>query len=112
MAKWGHIVLNGKSGEKYRFQIWPLETKFKPIGAVFFLTERTIKNKNYDRASHSGVYIGQTENLSDPFSTHPQLDCFKKHRANCICIFPVADEEKRVAVEQDLISEYRTSCND
>ena len=29
-----NINFRGKSGERYCFQAWPLDTRFKPMGAV------------------------------------------------------------------------------
>lgn len=111
MAKYGNITFSGKSGEKYCFQAWSLETRFKALPGVFFVTKRMFKNKNYDRACHEAVYIGQTGNLADPFGTQSQLDCFVKHGANCVCVFATDTEERRLAVEQDLLAVHSTSCN-
>lgn len=110
-VKYGDITFSGKSGEKYRFHAWPLETRFKPLAAVYFVTKRAFENSTYRRASHDNIYIGQTANLADPFATQSQFDCFRKHGANCICVYPVEGEEQRIAVEQDLISAHSTHCN-
>lgn len=112
MAKYGNITFSGKSGEKYCFHAWPLETRFKSLGGVFFVTKRVYKNKTYDRACHEPVYIGETSNLADPFGTQSQLDCFKKHGGNCVCVYVAANEERRRSVEQDLIAGHSTSCNE
>lgn len=111
MAKYAGITFSGKSGEKYYFQPWPLETRFKSVAAVYFVTKRSFENNTYRRACHDGIYIGQTENLADPFSTQLHFDCFRKHGANCVCVYLVADEERRIAVEQDLIAGHSTHCN-
>ena len=74
MAKYGDIMFSGKSGEKYCFHAWPLETRFKSLGGVYFVTKRVFKNKNYDRASHEGIYIGQTtpgRSVWNPVTTRP-----------------------------------------
>ena len=113
MATYGGITFVGKSGEKYYFHAWPLETRFRAVGAVYFVTKRVFNNKTYGRrAGHEGIYIGQTGNLTDPFATHSQLGCFKKHGANCVCVYLDANEERRLAVAQDLIAAHTTSCND
>jgi hypothetical protein len=113
MAKYVGVTFCGKSGEKYFFRAWPLETRFNSVGAVYFVTKRVYSNQTYGRrASHEGVFIGQTDNLADPLSTQTQLDCFKKHGANCICVCLVPNELQRVAIEQDLIAGISTSCND
>lgn len=109
--KYPDITFSGKSGEKYRFQVWSLETRFRPLAAVYFVTKRARDNSTYSRASHESIYIGQTANLADPFATQMQFDCFRKHGANCICIYLLEDEQQRVAVENDLLGLHSTHCN-
>jgi hypothetical protein len=105
------VTFTGKSGEKYHFHAWSLDSRFKPLAAVYFVTKRARDNTTYSRASHDGIYIGQTANLADPFGTEAQFECFRKHGANCICIHLLEIEERRIAVEQDLITQHRTHCN-
>ena len=105
------VTFSGKSGEKYRFQVWSLETRFKPLAAVYFVTKRSQDSSTYKRASHDSIFIGQTANLADPFGTQGQLDCFKKHGANCVCIYVHENEERRIAIEEDLIALHSTHCN-
>ena len=107
----GSVTFGGKSGEKYHFQVWPLDTRFKSASAVYFVTRRTYENSTYRRACHDGIFIGQTENLADSIAAHPQLEHFRKHGANCICVYLLADEERRIAVEQDLLAVHKTHCN-
>jgi hypothetical protein len=112
MANYGGITFTGKSGEKYFFRAWPLETHFKSVAAVYFVTKRGFSNKTYRIAGHEGIYIGQTTNLTDPFATQAHLDCFGKHGANCVCVLVIENEERRRAVEQDMLSAHSTSCNE
>jgi len=107
----GSVTFGGKSGEKYHFQVWPLDTRFKSVSAVYFVTKCTYENNTYRRACHDGIYIGQTENLSDSIAAHPQLERFRKYGANCICVYLLAVEERRIAVEQDLLAAHNTHCN-
>jgi len=109
--KYPDITFSGKSGEKYRFQAWSLETRFKPMAAVYLVTKRAFDSATYNRACHDSIYIGQTANLADPFATGSLFDCFTKHGANCICIYLLEDEEQRIAVEQDLVALHSTHCN-
>ena len=107
----GSVIFSGKSGEEYRFQVWPLETRFKAVAAVYFVTRRAHENNTYRRACHDGIYIGQTENLADSLAAQAQLDRFGKYGANCVCVYLLADEERRIAVEQDLLAAHSTHCN-
>ena len=112
MATYGGITFNGKSGEKYYFKAWPLQTRFNPLGAVYFVTKRVFNDKTYRRASHESIFIGQTSDLTAPLATPVQLTCFEKHGANCICVYVDANEERRLAVAQDLLAAHNTTCND
>jgi hypothetical protein len=107
----GSISFTGKSGERYRFESWSLETRFMPLAAVYFVTKRTTERSTFNRAHHDSIYIGQTANLADPFATHSRFDCFAKHGANCICVHLLESEEQRIAVENDLLELHSTDCN-
>jgi hypothetical protein len=109
--RYGSITFTGKSGEKYRFDAWSIETRFKALGAVYFVTKRTQENATYNRAAHDNIYIGQTANLADPFETHSRFACFTKYGANCVCIHVLEDEERRIGVENDLLELHSTHCN-
>jgi hypothetical protein len=109
--KHGVISFTGKSGERYRFDSWSLETRFKALAAVYFVTKRTNERSSSNRAQHDSIYIGQTANLADPFATHSRFDCFAKHGANCVCIHLLENEAQRIAVENDLLELHSTHCN-
>ena len=109
--KHGVISFTGKSGERYRFESWSLETRFKALAAVYFVTKRTNERSTFNRAQHDSVYIGQTANLADPFATHSRFACFAKHGANCVCIHLLESEEQRIAVETDLLELHSPHCN-
>ena len=104
MPKYGDLILNGKSGENYCFQTWSFHTRFRSVGAVFFVTKRLFNSKNFRRASHEVIYIGQTSSMSEPLATPSQLDAFEKHGANCVCVYPTTDEARRINIVEDLIT--------
>lgn len=112
MVTFGGITFNGKSGQKYYFKAWPIQTRFNPLGAVYFVTKRVFSDKTYHRASHESIFIGQTTDLTAALGTSAQLACFDKHGANCICIYLNASEERRLAIANDLMAAHRTTCND
>jgi hypothetical protein len=107
----GSVTFVGKSGERYHFQAWSLQAGFKSIAAVYFVTKRAYDNGTYHRASHDGIYIGQTTDLSGALAAEGQLDRFRKYGANCVCVHVLADEERRIAVERDLLDAHHTHCN-
>ena len=112
IATYRRIVFTGKSGQKYYFHAWPLATRFKSLGAVFFVTKRSLDNKTYVRsARHEYIFIGKTDNLNAPLASQDALERFARHGANCICVHLVANEAQRLAAEQDLIAGNNTHCN-
>jgi hypothetical protein len=107
----GNVTFVGKSGERYHFQAWDLEAKFKSIAAVYFVTRRAYDNSTYRRACHDGIFIGQTGDLSSALADEGQIQRFRKYGANCVCVHVVADEARRIAVERDLLDVHHTHCN-
>jgi len=104
VKKYGDIMLSGKSGHKYCFQAWPFGTRFRPLGAVFFVTKRLFNNKNYRRACHEVLYIGETSSMAEPLASLFQLDAFEKRGANCVCVYPTTDEAQRRTMLEDLVA--------
>lgn len=104
MANYGDLMLGGKSGYQYHFRTCPFDTRFRPVGAVYFVTKRIFRNGTFRRASHEVIYIGQTDNLLDTFENLPQREAIETHGANCVCVCPVLDEAQRVAMVDDLLA--------
>ena len=107
----GNVTFVGKSGERYHFQAWSLDAKFKSIAAVYFVTKRAYDNSTYRRACHDGIFIGQTGDLSGALTDAGQLERFRKYGANCVCVYALADDARRIAVERDLLDVNHTHCN-
>jgi len=110
MASLGKAVLKGASGKAYRFKIYALGTRFRKLSGVYLITTRVNDANGAHR--HVPLYVGQTEDLSQPFAQHHKADVFARHGANCICLLSDKSEESRSAKEQDLIAAYHPVCND
>lgn len=110
-ASQGKVNFTGKSGRPHAFWAWPLDTRFKPVAAVYLVTKRAYRNSTYRMASHDVIFIGQTENLSETFAATVSLERYLQHGANCICVFLLADAEQRRAIELDLLASHSTYCN-
>ena len=108
----GAITFTGKSGLQYPFHIWSLDTQFKPIGGVYFITQRKADTAKQLRPSHNPIFIGQTQDLAQSFNAQPLPERFMKFGANCLCVHLDEDPERRAGIEKDLLSVYRTDCND
>jgi len=109
--KQGNITFVGKSGERYPFEVWPLETRFRPLAAVYFVTKRAYGSDTYRRASHDAIYIGRTEDLAGSLADPAALARYAKFGANCVCTLVIEGLERGLAVEQDLLAQYSTHCN-
>jgi len=109
MSKIGTIALSGVSGSKYSFNVYPYNTSFKAIGAVYYVSRRTENSEG--KGSHSKLYVGQTDNLSNRFSNHHKENCFMEHNANCISIYTEENKATRLAIESDLIDSISPPCN-
>jgi hypothetical protein len=94
----------GKSGERYAFQAWPLGTRFKAIGAVFIFTKRTFEDRTFtSKASHQVLRIGQTASLTASLVSAAEAHKIGAQGANCICVYSEPIEARRTAVERDLL---------
>lgn len=100
-------MFSGKSGEKYCFQVWSFGTRFRDVGAVFFVTRRLYKNATYHRASHEVIHIGETASMALPLGTGTELQAFEKLGANCVCVFRAENEAWRRRVVDDLLAGHR-----
>jgi hypothetical protein len=98
------IVFQGKSGERYRFQAWPMDTKFKATGGIYIVTRRECLDRTFpNMATHRCLAIGQIANLAAAVFTKAESSKLTAEGANCICVYPVADEARRIEIERDLI---------
>jgi hypothetical protein len=98
------IIFNGKSGERYRFQVWPIATKFKALAAVYIVTKRTFDDPTFaTKASHHALAIGETANLGAAFFTKPELEALIAQGADYICVCAVADASERAKVAKDVV---------
>lgn len=110
MAKLATITFTGASGQEYEFDVYPFDTDFTNIGAVYFVTKRTLKAEG--GGTHTYIYIGQTDDLSTRFDNHHKAECFEREEANCVCIHQEDNEQSRLEIESDLLGNYDPPCND
>ena len=110
MTKLADLTVEGQSGNKYEFEVYPRQTAFNHVGAVYLLTKRTKKSNG--TGTHEFLYVGETGNLSTRFDNHHKQDCFDERGANCICVHQDGDEKSRRAKESDLLEGRNWPCND
>jgi len=105
MPKETTITLKGASGQSYDFDVYPWNTSFKAIGAVYTVLKRNAPN-------FSILYIGQTGDLSERFDNHHQRSCFDRNGKTHIGIHLESSESRRFDIETDLVRNYSPTCND
>ncbi len=110
MAGLGPVTFEGVYGEQYLFQIYTLDTTFKPLGAVYAILDRH-PNPQGGGYLATPIYFGQTGDLSARFEDHHRQLCFARNGANCIGIHLDGDETSRRAKETDLIRRWKPTCN-
>jgi hypothetical protein len=110
MAALGRMHFTGKSGREYRFKVYPLGTRFRKLSGVYIIGNRSHGNNGGRRLVP--LYVGQTEDFSQPFGQHHKAQQFTEHGANCICLQSDAIEDSRLAKQQDLIAALCPACND
>ena len=98
----GSVVFSGRSGEDYRFEVWPMETRFKPAAAVYFVTKREVQGGTFNRAAHEHMYLGHTPDISGPLGSAAQIAWFNASGANCVCVYAAESERRRAAIKKDL----------
>lgn len=111
MAKFGTITIKGASGSSYEFTAYPSDTLFKAVAAVYVVSKRTRKKDG--GGSHEFLYVGETGDLSTRFNDHHKQGCFDRRAANCVCVFPRSDEDGRLKIENDILTNGSVwPCND
>jgi hypothetical protein len=110
MASLGKRVFTGKSGTAYRFKVFPLSARFRKISGVYVIGNRLRGDDGSRRLVP--LYVGHTEDFSQPFAQHHKAKDFKEQGANCICVQSDAVEESRATKERDLVASLCPVCND
>lgn len=105
MSKVDTITLFGASGRSYNFDVYPWNTSFKALGAVYTVLKKSGLN-------YTILYIGQTGDLSSRFDSHHKQTCFDRNGKTHIGIHLDSSENSRLAKERDLLGNYTPVCND
>lgn len=69
------LQIYGKSNKKYIFDIFSLDTQFKPVGGIYIFTQRIASQTIPE---HKLIYCGKTNDLSKRFDNHHKEDCIKR----------------------------------
>jgi hypothetical protein len=100
MPKLGELTIPGKSGEKYKFDAYPLQTVWTPISAVYIVTRRDLLPDG--SVEHVCIHMGESQNLQE--MPPSPVTSIKGHRANCLCILKESDVERRRQIIEDILN--------
>lgn len=96
----------GKSGQKYRYRIYPVRTDFKTVPGNYIFAKR--KANGY----WVPVYIGETGDLSERFDNHHAALCINLNGATHIHAHKSStNRQVRLNEETDLRQNYSPHCN-
>lgn len=111
MTKLGTLKLTGDSGQTYAFDVYQSNANFNDgIACVYYVSKRTEKQDG--GGGHKAIYVGETEDLADRFSSHHKQTCFNNHDYNAISIHKVSSKDRRTEIEADLVEAINPPCND
>ena len=110
MASLGKATFKSKSGNQYRFKVFPLGTRFRKISGIYMIAYRAHGIHGGHR--HKILYVGHTEDFSQPFKKHRKAQTLEQLGANCICVQSDESEASRLEKERDLVATFSPACND
>ena len=100
------IYWKDKSGTRHKFWIYPRGTRFnEPCPGIYIYARETSPHKWIP------IYIGQTENVNVRLTNHEQQECVDQNGATHIHVSIITNEKSRLAIENDLIQQWKPVCN-
>jgi len=102
------VTFIGESGKRYSFEVQPMTTLFKEVGAIYFVTRRMLDES--EKVVHKKIFVGETKNLARQTDIANNSH-FKNYDANCVCIYLEENEKLRKKIESDLVGNYNPPCN-
>jgi hypothetical protein len=98
------ITLTGASRANYQFTLYTWPTPFSAVCAVYAIFAKRIDGYHV-------LYIGQTGNCAERFEDHHKASCIRRNGVTHIGLLVENSEQRRLAIELDLIRNYNPPCN-
>lgn len=109
MATLDSITFPGRDGREYRFRVYRWGNEFKPLPAVYIVSERVVDPAKAPR--YTPIFIGVTDDLSQAFRRHPKNECLQMYLANTIAVLPERSLPKRLQIAKELAEALEPPCN-
>lgn len=104
------MTTKGYSGKEYEFDVYPMDQTFREVGGVYVITRRYKNDEGKYKPEF--IYVGETGDFSTRFHNHHKAKCFARNDATCICTLMEEDEDRRLAIDDYLITLHTPICND
>ncbi|MCY1019687.1 hypothetical protein [Pyxidicoccus sp. MSG2] len=98
------LTLTGKSGRPYLFSLYPFNSNWTSVGAVYGVLSG-------DPAHPVLLYVGQTEDLQQRFANHHKAFSFALFKATQLAVHLEPNELMRRVIEADLVGHYSPQLN-
>ncbi len=72
MASLGKATFKSKTGNHYRFKVFPLGTRFRKISGIYMIAYRA--HGAHGGYRHKVLFVGNTEDFSQPFEKHHKAE--------------------------------------
>src|ERR1700761_2945049 len=103
--------LKGKSGSQYVFHVHTMDEERMDESGVYVFTKRDF-NAIKHKYEHKIIHIEKSDSFREHFNDHHTLDCIEDNGGNCVCLKQVENAEDRERIENDLMGNYDTICNE
>lgn len=108
MADERTIMWSGKSGQEYKYWIFPIiGTSFEPVAGNYIFARETKPH------TWTPVYIGETENLQNRLTTnHEKMPCINRYGGTHVHTHTSSSSDTiRRQEEADIRSNWNPPCN-
>lgn len=106
MSKITTLEFTGQNGRKYDFSVYPKDTKFKSILAIYAFL------KLEENGCYRVLYIGKTTDLSTRFDGHHKWEEATRYGFGYIGVCTDSTILSLDLDEANLIQKYQPRCND
>lgn len=109
MAKLSILTLTGKSGNKYKFDVYPFDSELENKNCVYVISNRYLNDDN--KFTHKIIYIDSSNDVIQTKNNLKENKCIIEKDPNCFSVCIENVEEKRIQIEKDLKEYYNPPCN-
>jgi hypothetical protein len=103
--------LKGKSGSQYVFYVHTMDNERLDESGIYIFTKRDFNAINR-KHEHKIIYIEKSESFQRHNRDQHIKDCIDELGGNCICLKQIENAKDRERIEDDLLDNYDTVCNE